>query len=108
MYTDEFINKYPVEEATCEESDYHKAFHSIIFPYPEILQKHGCGELISFWTDGTNTYFETSGEKPSNAGVLSFREFLQTWSCMSLLSQTSSAKLKTYQSLTKQSTFSNG
>ena len=69
MYTDEFINKYPVEEATCEEYDYDKALHSIIFPYPEILQKHGCGELISFWTDGINTYFETSGEKPSNAGV---------------------------------------
>ena len=69
MYTDEFINKYPVEEATCEEYDYDKALHSIIFPYPEILQKHGCGELISFWSDGTNTYFETSGEKPSNAGV---------------------------------------
>ena len=69
MYTDDFINKYPIEEADCEEYDYEKARHSIIFPYPEVLQKRGCGELISFWNDGTNTYFETSGKRPSNAGA---------------------------------------
>ena len=67
---EKFLEKYPVEEATSEDYDI-PTEHQITFRYPEVLRDCRAGELIDFYNDGVNTYFETSGEY-QNAGMFKF------------------------------------